>query len=174
MGNGHLNRHVDRIRAELREAFTEERTPRELAGSFALGTFITMLPTLGVGLVLFVVILHVTTWVSKLALFATLVVFNPVVKWGVYAGSLGLGVVLLGPVEGVSTGGFSLDAGSEILLRLLVGNLILTVIVTILSYVVVYRLARRFESSPVAETIDEALEEIADEVLDPEADPADD
>lgn len=153
------------IHEELRRTFLEDHTPRETAGSFSIGTFITMLPTLGVGLLLFFVLAFVFDRVSKLALFASVLVFNPVVKWGVYASSFTLGVVLLGPVEGVTMADVSIDAGSEIVVRLLVGNLILAVIATVLAYAVVRRLAASYESTPIGETIDEAVDEIVEEAL---------
>jgi uncharacterized protein (DUF2062 family) len=161
-----FEKYIDRIRAELHSAFTEDHTPRETAGSFALGTFITMLPTLGTGLLLFVAIVYVADWVSKIALFASVLVFNPVVKWGVYIGSFTLGVVLLGPVDGVSTANVSISGGPEILVRLLLGNLILAVLATVVSYVIVYRLAVRYQQTDVAKIIDEAVEEIVEETLD--------
>lgn len=167
MNRDRFDRYADRIRDELHSSFREDSTPRELSGSFALGAFITMLPTLGTGLALFVVIVHVVGWVSKLALFASVLVFNPAVKWGVYAASFGIGTALLGPVEGVSLTGASFSAGPEIVVRLLVGNLILAVVATVVSYVVVYRLATRYQSTSVGKTIDEALEEVADEAFEP-------
>jgi len=39
-----------------------------------------MLPTLGAGLALFVVPLYLFDWVSKIALFASVLVFNPLVN----------------------------------------------------------------------------------------------
>lgn len=165
MSRARFDRTVDRTREELHSAFSEDNSPREIASSFALGTFVTMLPTLGVGLLVFVVIVYVSSWVSKIALFASVLVFNPVVKWGVYAASFGLGVLLLGPVEGVSMTDVSISAGPEIVARLLIGNLILAVLATIGSYVVVHRLAIRYENTPVAATIDDALEELAEDVL---------
>ncbi|MEF8787207.1 MAG: DUF2062 domain-containing protein [Haloarculaceae archaeon] len=158
-------RYTRRVREELRSAITEDHTPREIAGSFAVGTFITMLPTLGTGFLLFVLIIVVTRRVSKLALFASVLVFNPVVKWGVYVASLTLGVLLLGPVEGVSIAEASLDAGQNVVVRLLVGNVILAVLATILSYAVVYRLVVRYRDTAVADVIDETLEEITEEIL---------
>jgi uncharacterized protein (DUF2062 family) len=98
------------VRDALRATFEETHAPRELAASFAVGTLIAMLPTLGTGLVLFVVIALVSDRVSELALVASVVVFNPAVKWGVYAASFALGALLLGPVEGVRLGDASLDA----------------------------------------------------------------
>ncbi len=160
-----LGGYVERIREELRKTFAEEHTAKELAGSFALGTFITMLPTLGAGLLVFVVIAFVFDRISKIALFASVVVFNPVVKWGVYVASFTLGVLLLGPVEGVSISDISFSAGPEIVIRLLVGNLILAVIATVISYVAVYRLAVAYERTQVGEVLDEAVEEVVEEVF---------
>jgi len=165
MSRGRFRRYIGRVREELHTAFTEDHTPREIGGSFALGTFITMLPTLGVGLLVFVVIAYVADWVSRISLFASVIVFNPVVKWGVYVASFTLGVLLLGPVEGVSMTDVSPSAGPEIVIRLVVGNLILAVIATIAAYIVVYRLAVRYRTTTVAETVDEALEEIAEDLF---------
>ena len=160
-----IGRHADRIREELRRALAEDHTPRETAGSFAFGTFVTMLPTLGVGLLLFVAAAFVSDRISKLALFASVVVFNPVVKWGVYVASFALGVALLGPVEGVGLTDVSLDAGPDIVARLLVGNLVLAVVATVVSYVVVHRLAVAYRATAIGEIIDEAVEETVEEVL---------
>lgn len=157
-----VGRHFDRVRVELRRSFSEDHTPTETAGSFALGTFIAMLPTLGVGVLLFVGIAFVFDRVSKVALFASVVVFNPVVKWGVYAGSFAIGIFLLGPVEDVGLTEVSLTAGPDILVRLLVGNLILAVVAALLSYVIVRRLAVAYGTTEVGAIIDEAVEEIAD------------
>lgn len=160
-----IDRYVASVREKLRETLAEEHTPGELAGSFALGTFITMLPTLGFGLVVFVVIAFVFDRISKIALLASVVVFNPVVKWGVYVASFALGVLLLGPVEGVVLGDISFRAAPEIVVRLVVGNLILAVIATLVSYVAVYRLAIAYETTQVGEVIDEAVDEVVEEVL---------
>lgn len=163
MGRTRIGNYRTRIRAELHRAFAEDHTPRETAGSFAVGTFITMLPTFGVGLLVFLGIAYVFDSVSKVALFASVLVFNPLVKWGVYAASFTLGVFLLGPVEGITTADVSMRAGSEIAVRLLVGNLILAVIATALSYVIAYRLAVRYEATEIGATIDDTIDEILEE-----------
>lgn len=164
MASSRLGSYRARIRGALRTALEEEHPPKEVSGSFALGTFITMLPTLGTGLVLFVVLVAIFDRISKVALLASVVVFNPVVKWGVYAASFALGVAILGPVEGVSPTTASLSAGPDIIVRLLVGNLILAVIATVISYFVVYRLAVAYRHTEVGERIEEAVHDIADEL----------
>jgi uncharacterized protein (DUF2062 family) len=133
-----------RAKEMLWEAFTEEHSTEEVAGSFSLGVFITMLPTLGTGFIAFVALAAFVDRLSKIALVASAVVFNPVVKWGVYALSLSLGFFLLGPVEGISVTDASLNAAPEVLLRLLVGNLILAVVAAIPSYFIAYQVVDRY------------------------------
>lgn len=164
MVRARVDRYVGGIRERLRTAFDEAHTPRQVAGSFAIGTFITMLPTLGTGLLLFVVLASVFDSISKIALFASVLVFNPLVKWGVYAASFALGVFVLGPVDGAATE-ISLTASPAIATRLLVGNLILAVVAVIPSYVIVYRLTVRYRASEVGEIIDDAAEEVLEASL---------
>lgn len=154
---------VARLRRAIRNALKEEHTPKEVAGSFSIGAFITMLPTLGTGLILFVVIAALSERVSKIALFSSVIVFNPVVKWGVYAASFALGVAILGPVDDLSTSEVSMSAGPDIVARLLLGNLILAVAVTPISYVASYRIALRLPDTHVGEMIEEAVDELVDE-----------
>ena len=161
---GRIRAYRDRIRAALYDSLTQNSTPRQVALSFAVGTFITMLPTFGTGLIIFVVLIRLFGWLNKIALFASVLVFNPVVKWGVYAASFALGFVLLGPVEGFAVGDTpSFGDGSEIIFRLLVGNTILAVVAAVLGYVVVYRIVLAYErrSLPVLETaVEGAVEEL--------------
>lgn len=164
MVNASIRRFRTQITEELRRSFSEEYTPRQIAGSFAIGVFITMLPTLGTGLLVFVVLSYLFAWINKIALFAAVLVLNPVVKWGVYAGSVALGIVLLGPVEGVAAGDVSAAAGEALLVRLLVGNLILAVLTTVLAYVLVHRLAAAYQEEAQL-VVDAVIEEIEEEII---------
>jgi uncharacterized protein (DUF2062 family) len=135
---------LGRAKEMLWEAFTEEHSTEEVAGSFSVGVFITMLPTLGTGFIAFVALAAVVDRLSKIALVASAVVFNPVVKWGVYALSLSLGFFLLGPVKGVSVTDPSLNAAPEVVLRLVVGNVILAIVAAIPSYFIAYQVVDRY------------------------------
>lgn len=132
------------LRLELEAALDGEYTPKQVAGSFAIGVFITSLPTLGIGLLSFFVISHLFAGVSKLALFSSVIVLNPAAKWGVYGASFWLGSTLLGPIEGVTRSDVSISATPEVVVRLLVGNLILAAVFTVLAYVVAYRLTAAY------------------------------
>lgn len=135
---------LGRAKEMLWEAFTEEHSTEEVAGSFSVGVFITMLPTLGTGFIAFVALAAVVDRLSKIALVASAVVFNPVVKWGVYALSLSLGFFLLGPVKGVSVTDPSLNAAPEVVLRLVVGNVILAIVAAVPSYFIAYQVVDRY------------------------------
>jgi len=132
------------VRAELEASLDGVYTPRQVAGSFAIGIFITALPTLGTGVLVFFLIAYLFSWISKLALFASVLVLNPVVKWGVYGTSFWLGSRLLGPVEGVRPSELSLTAAPEVVVRLVVGNVILAVVFTVVAYVAAYRLTAAY------------------------------
>lgn len=151
----------DRVRGEFEAAFRETHPPRTVAGSFALGVFVTMLPTFGTGLLVFALVAATVERVSKLAMVASLVVVNPVVKWGVYGASFWLGSRLLGPVPGFSPADASLSAGPDVVVRVVVGNLLLAVVATVVGYVAVLHLVRAFRRRDL---------ELADvvPVLDPE------
>ena len=154
-----IRRRVSRVRERVRDrllaAFLEEYTPREVAVSFSLGVFITALPSLGTGVLAFFLLAYLFDRLSKVALFASVVVLNPVVKWGVYGASYSLGRFLLGPAPGVSVGSVSpsLSMGVDVLARLLVGNLILATVFAVVAYVgalrVVTALRRRVQDGAV-------------------------
>lgn len=156
--------YTNRIRRELRSSLTEDSTPHEVAASFSIGTFITMLPTLGTGLFVMAVLVYLSEWFNKIALFGSVVVFNPFVKSGVYAASVMLGFALLGPVDGVGLGDSpSPSDGTGILLRLLVGNTILAVVAALLAYVAAHRFATAYHHHQlprVERTVDKLVDEL--------------
>lgn len=142
MGTGRLTGHLRRVRNTLRLAFAEDHPPRLIAASFALGLFVTTLPTLGAGIPVLAWIGYRFEWANRLALFSAVVVLNPLAKAGVYVASFVVGVRLLGPVEGVTHLDVGLDAGADVLVRLLVGNVLLAVVFTVAGYVLVYKVTR--------------------------------
>lgn len=134
----------DRLREELHRAFIEDHTPHEVAISFTIGVFITALPTLGTGLLVFLALGALFKQLSRIALFASVIVLNPPVKWGVYTSSYWIGTKILGPVPDVSLETLSLAAGPDIVVRLWTGNLILAVIFAVLAYGIALRLVTEF------------------------------
>jgi uncharacterized protein (DUF2062 family) len=142
MIQGRLSAYRSHVRSELERAFSEELPPHDVATSFSVGVFVSALPNLGIALVLFVALAYTFERVSKLALFASVIVMNPPVKWAIYAVSFWLGSRILGPSESASLSELSLSVGPEVLLRLLVGNLIIAVVIAVVGYVLALRLTR--------------------------------
>ena len=126
-----------RVRRTLAEILEEKYTPHELAASFALGIFVTAMPTGGLGVGLFFVFAYLWAWASKTAMLAAVVVLNPVVKPLVYAASIKLGAFLLGPNPVVLFEVAALDYTATALQFLLVGNLLIAGTLSAVSYVVV-------------------------------------
>lgn len=132
------------VKERLVAAFVEEHTSGEVAFSFSLGVFITALPSLGTGVLAFILLAYFFDRLSKIAMFASVIILNPVVKWGVYGASYSLGRFILGPVPGVSFEGVSLSAGPDVLLRLWLGNLILATVFAAIAYVLGLRMISEF------------------------------
>ena len=122
----------------------EEHTPHEVAGSFAFGVFVTSLPTAGTAFLVFVAVAYLSERASKLALAASLVVFNPPVKWAVYGASFWLGERLLGPIPGDALASPTLSAGTDVLVRQLFGNVVLAVVLSVMGYFAVRWLVRSY------------------------------
>lgn len=123
------------VQARFRAMVSQDYPPHLTGVSFAIGVFVTTLPSLGTGLLVLAAIGHRYAWANQLALFAPVVVLNPLVKTSVHAMSFAVGTVLLGPIPGLTDPELRLAAGREILVRLLVGNVILAVTFALIGYV---------------------------------------
>lgn len=150
-----VTRYGRRVRGALKAAIETEHTPHEIALSFAIGIFITTLPTGGLGIGLFFVFVHLWSWVSKAAIFSSVVVLNPFVKPIVYLASYELGTFLVGtePIAVFETS--ALNSLLTIVQRILLGNVLIALLLAALGYVVVYELARTYrrQNVPPAESL---------------------
>jgi len=139
----------ERVQTRLREAFDEDHPPHYTGLSFALGLFLTALPNFGASIVVLGAIARRYAWVNRVAILAAIAVLNPLAKGTVYMLSYALGRTILGPVPGITTSEVSLAAGSDVLIRLLLGNLIIAVALAAVGYVLArygVRAARHYRS----------------------------
>lgn len=137
-----------RVQRRLWYAFTEDYPPHQTATSFALGLFLVALPNLGASVIALGGIGYRYDWANRLAMLCSVLLLNPLAKGTVYVTSFALGVALLGPIEGVSASDVSLSAGSDVLLRLVIGNLVIAGALAAVGYVVALygvQAARRYE-----------------------------
>lgn len=132
----------DRLRRELAVALAEDHTDREIAASFAIGTFITAMPTGGLGIGLFVVLAYVFTWISKTAIFASVLVLNPIVKPVVYVASYQLGAGVFGTEPVVTLDRPLADAVVRTIQFVLIGNVVIAFVLSGLGYLGALRIVR--------------------------------
>ncbi|MXV64188.1 DUF2062 domain-containing protein [Natronorubrum sp. JWXQ-INN-674] len=137
-----LARYRDAARQQLVAAFREEHTPHQVAASFAIGIFITALPTGGLGIGLFFVFISLWSSISKPAIFASVAVLNPFVKPAVYLASFQVGAFLLGSESVRSRDATTTESAWVAIQQLLLGNAIIAVVLSALSYVTVLHLTR--------------------------------
>lgn len=130
------------VRSQLRAAFTTNHPPHLVGASFAVGLFFTALPTFGAAIPFLAWLGYRFEWASGLAFSAAITVLNPLAKGSVYVASFLIGVALLGPIPGIARADIGLDAGRDVLARILLGNAILAVVFALAGYVVAVVLVR--------------------------------
>lgn len=149
-----------RLRDEFRKAFAEHHTPHEVAGSYALGIFVTVLPSLGIGILFFLLLIRLTDRVSKIAIFAAAITINPVVKAPMYVAAFWIGNRLLGGGAIGPQGGVA-GSAPGVAVRMILGFVVLGFALGAVSYAVVYVLVtqyRRRELEVVEEVVDDESE----------------
>lgn len=124
-----------RAQSRLRTAFAAEYPPEHTAASFSLALFLVALPNLGASVLLLGVIGRRVERANSLALFAAVAVLNPLAKGTVYVASFVVGAVLLGPLPGITRSDIGLTAGTDVLVRLLVGNVLIALVLASVGYV---------------------------------------
>lgn len=140
-----LNSYRNKVKKQINSALSEDHTPRETAFSAALGTFVTVLPTLGIGILFFLVISRLFDSINKIALFACVVVFNPAMKYPIYILSYQIGSVLISStpektVE-VALTAQALDATKT----MIIGNIFLAIVLSLTSYILVLKMSEKYE-----------------------------
>ncbi|GAB3031264.1 DUF2062 domain-containing protein [Natronobiforma cellulositropha] len=136
-----------RVRRELTAAFEEEHTPREIAASFAIGIFVTAMPTGGLGIGLFFVLVYYYDWISKTAIFSSVIVLNPIVKPLVYVASFQVGALLVGTEPVVLFEHSLLNYAATAVQLVLLGNVLIALALAAVGYVLVLHLTRAHRRS---------------------------
>lgn len=150
-----------KILEELRKSFHEEKTPHQIALSFSIGVFVTVLPTLGLGLLLFTYLARVYSWVSRLAIFSSALIFNPLIKPFFYLASINIGGLIV-------DGKLSIPTEPEsLLLYLLIGSLATASALAIIGYWLALSAVKKYraEGLEFADDIEEVIEEDLERIL---------
>lgn len=134
--------------AKLKSLFTELQETRssdhEIALGFSVGTFISVLPTPGFNILLGVAAVAFYPRMNRLAVFAAMALYNPIVMIPFYWASYALGALIFTSLPVISYDIVIADQVYDYTRRYLVGNLIVTMAITAITYPVVHIIASRW------------------------------
>ena len=140
---GRIGKYVKRVEKALRDAVEEDHTPQETAFTAAFATFVALLPTFGLGILFFLVLFKFFKRLNKVAVFGTVIVFNPFVLYTFYALSYSLGRLLVRypPLE--ETFELALRTRAfEAVKTFMAGNIIIASTVSLIVYFFVLKAAK--------------------------------
>lgn len=124
----------------------EDADPHHVASGAAIGTFISIMPTPGVNILLCLLVAFLYRHVNKLALFAPLVIWNPFTVILLYPASYHLGDFLFGQSEVVVYNLALMDQIFYYSRRFLVGHTIISASIAAATYGLVFWLVARDRS----------------------------
>lgn len=142
-----LQEYWSRAQSEILESIKEEHTPHETAFSFALGTFIILIPTSAMGLFILGAIAVTFERINRIALFSTAIIFNPAVNMAFYAFSYFVGSTIFGDPSVPSIDMFSLTQTFSFGQNFIVGSIVTGLAISFVSYLVVHRIAAMVQSN---------------------------
>ena len=158
MRQGRLGAYWTKVHAELRRAFAEQHTPHEVAGSFAIGVFVTTLPTGGLGLGLFWLLTRLSARISSIAIFSSVLLINPLVKAPMYVAAFWIGSLVLG--RSPTSLEVSPEGAVSVALMTVSGFVVFAIGVAIVGYAIVYTMTRAYQARKlhiVDELVDDGL-----------------
>jgi uncharacterized protein len=136
---------ISKIRHHFHEVLKIKKSPHSIAMGFAIGTFIAILPTFGLGLILGLIVVLIYRNVSKIALVAAFIVWNPLILTPIYFFSYQVGDFIFGELPVVEYDIKFFERIYNLTRRVLVGNTIISALFSIMSYFLVKRLSAAYQ-----------------------------
>lgn len=143
---------------EVSKAFKETHSPREIAISFSIGVFITTMPTMGLGFLLFIVLIKASSKISPIAIFSSALVINPFIKPVFYLASIRIGNIITKSTRINTSDAFLL------IKQLYIGSAVIGLLLAIISYFVILKAVKKYREEEL-EVLEEIGDEIAEKVL---------
>ena len=162
-----VRNYQDNLSKHFKEIFSVKDSPHAIASGFAIGTAIAVLPTFGLGVIVGIFIVLIFKKISKIALFASFIVWNAFILTPFAVLEIKIGGILLKNVRSTT---YKIEILNEIFVYsrdYLLGNLIITIIATILSYFVIYYLAKKYQEeyrTIIKEPLEDILKKVGEKV----------
>lgn len=123
----------------------EERSEHSIALGFAIGTFISILPSPGINLLVGLLIVLLFKRINKVSLFGALFFWNSIVLIPVYIASYHIGNMIFSSASVVRYNIVVADIIYNFSRRFLIGNVILAILISILSYLALWGSLKKYK-----------------------------
>ncbi len=140
-----IRKYKKRLKKYIYEMLSAKRSEHSIALGFSIGSFFCILPTIGFTLWLFILISLIFKKINKLALFGSLVVWNPLLLFPIYYLAYKLGNLIYGTAPVVSYNVVFTYHIYNVSRRFLAGDLILAVIISVAGYFIVRVVMKKYK-----------------------------
>jgi uncharacterized protein (DUF2062 family) len=134
-----------RAKEHIKDVATLKGSSHSIAFGFSLGTLIAILPTFGFGIFIGLLLVLLFRKISKLALFASFIIWNPFVLLSIYPVNYIVGNAVLSNLQARVSGGGILNSLFEYSGKFLIGSVILAVITAAVSYLIIFLLIEGYK-----------------------------
>ncbi|MDW3212075.1 MAG: DUF2062 domain-containing protein [Reichenbachiella sp.] len=134
-----------KLKRHFLEVLRTKTSDHSVAMGFAIGSFVAILPTPGISILIGIAIVAIFKKINKYALFLAMIVWNIWTLAPIYWASYEIGQAIFGDSEVVVWEFEQLDQVFEYTRRFMVGNLFLSIPISILSYFLVRAGVRRYK-----------------------------
>jgi uncharacterized protein len=140
-----VKKFIRKLKYHFQEVLKIKKSPSSIAGGFAIGTFLAILPTFGFGILIGFFILLIFKRVSKISMLIAFVVWNPLILISLYGISYYIGDLIFGELQLVEYELTFLEQIYRYSRRLLVGSVVVSIVVSFVSYWVIYWVSREYQ-----------------------------
>lgn len=141
----HVKHWYKKVNHHFQEVLRTKSDPHSLAFGFALATFLSLLPTPGVSILIGLALVLVFERMSKVSMALAYLIFNPFVATPFYAMGYQIGNNILSGIPDETVKLTVMNAAYEFTTRVVLGNLILGAAVGSISYIMVYYFVRYYQ-----------------------------
>ena len=140
-----MKRLFQKIKHQFSEVIKIEKSPHSIASGFAVGTFIAVLYTPFLNILLALLVMLLYPKINKLSLIGAFIFWNPLFALPVYVTSYKLGELLFADVPLQTFNLVVLDQIYRFSRRFLIGNFILSIALSFVGYFVVRLVAELYQ-----------------------------
>jgi len=152
-----IKRLKDKIKQHLKEVIELKTSPHSIATGFALGTFIAIFPTFGLGVFIGLALILIFKKVSKVSMLIAFVVWNPLILALIYPLNYKVGNYFLADFP-VKT--YKIELLNQLFVysrRFIVGSIINALSISVISYVLVLYSAYKYQKKKAKKIKEEII-----------------